>query len=254
MPFMRERITTGLLLVMALCLVAFAQDASFEVVSIKPSPPGSNMSRTSWDPGRLLASGVNLKQLIQWAYQVTGAQVAGGPGWMDSKFFDLEAKAEAPHGREQLLRMLQPTLADRFKLALHRETKEMPVYVLTAGPNRSELHDPKGGPSNIQIQAIPAVAGGSLLLRVTGQSVSMQYLTGYLTGPLNRLVLDRTGLTNSYDFNVEIPIDESDINDKQSAVSTTLWNAMSKLGLKLDSQKEPVEILVIDHVEEPSTN
>jgi len=247
-------ITAGTLLLIALCVNAFTQDASFDVVSIKPSPPGANMSRTSWDPGRLLASGVNLKQLIEWAYQVTDAQVAGGPGWMDSKFFELEAKAEGPYVREQLLRMLQPVLADRFKLALHRETKEMPVYVLTSGSNRSELHDAKGGPANIQIQAVPAVPGDSLLLRVTGQSVSMQYLTSYLTGPLGRLVLDRTGLKNSYDFKVEIPIDERDINDKRSAVSTTLWNAMPKLGLKLDSQKEPVEILVIDHAEEPSTN
>jgi uncharacterized protein (TIGR03435 family) len=82
----------------------------------------------------------------------------------------------------------------------------------------------------------------------------MQYLTSYLTGPLGRLVLDRTGLKNSYDFKAEIPIVEGDINDKRSAVSTTLWNAMSKLGLKLDSQNGPAEILVIDHAEEPSTN
>jgi uncharacterized protein (TIGR03435 family) len=246
--------TVGAVLLIALCVTAFTQDASFDVVSIKPSPPGSNMSRTSWDPGRLLASGVNLKQLIEWAYEVTDAQVAGGPGWMDSKFFELEAKAIGRYGREQLLRMLQPALADRFKLALHRETKEMPVYVLTSGPNRSELHDAKGGPANIQIQPVPAVAGDRLLLQVTGQSVSMRYLTSYLTGPLGRLVLDRTGLKNSYDFKAEIVVDEGDVNDKRAAVSTTLWNAMSKLGLKLDSQKEPIEVLVIDHAEEPSTN
>jgi uncharacterized protein (TIGR03435 family) len=248
-------IIAGALLSVVLCVNAFTQDASFDVVSIKPSPPDSNMSRTSWDPGRLLASGVNLKQLIEWAYKVTDAQVAGGPGWMDSKFFDLEAKAEGRYDREQLLRMLQPALADRFKLSLHRETREMPVYVLTSGSSLPELHEAKGGPSNIQIQAVPPVAGERLVLRVIGQSVSMQYLTSYLTGPLGRLVLDRTGLKNAYDFKAEIPIDEADIiNEKRAAVNTTLWNAMSKLGLKLDSRKEPVEVLVIDHVEEPSTN
>src|SRR5690349_13673632 len=126
---------------------SFAQTSVFEVVSVKPSPPGTNMSRTAWEPNRLIASGVNLKQLVEWAYKVTSAEVSGGPAWMDSKYFEMEAKTEGSHTLDELLRMLQPVLAERFKLQFHRETKPLPVYVLVAGTNLGELHEAKGGPA-----------------------------------------------------------------------------------------------------------
>jgi bla regulator protein blaR1 len=232
--------------------IALSQQKSFDVVSVKPSPAQANMSRTSFDPGRLIASGVNLKQLIEWAYQVTSAQVIGGPEWMDSKFFEVEAKAEGTNNRDQLLRMLQPALADRFKLVLHQEKRELPVYVLTSGPVL-ELRETKGGPANIQIQGGTPGAGG-LVVQLTGQSVSMQYLTSYLTGTMGRLVIDRTGLKKSYDFKFEVQIDEADASDKGSTLVAALWNAMPRLGLKLDSQKQFVDVLFVDHAEEPSEN
>jgi len=234
---------------------ASAQNASFEVVSVKPAGPAGNMSRTGWEPNRLFAYGVNLKQLIEWAYDVTDIQVSGWPGWMDSNFFDVEGKAEGAHTKDELLRMLKPALADRFKLALHRETKQLQAYALTAGGNRSELHETKGGPTNIQVQAVPVPAGGKgLTLQITGQSVSMQWLAGYLTNPLGRLVVDRTGVQGPFDFKVEVTLDQNDLTDKRSAMSNALQDAMPKLGLKLDSQKQSVEVLVIDHAEEPSAN
>jgi len=240
---------------MAIAQSAFAQAPTFEVVSVKPSPLDVKGSRTSWEANRLIASGVSLKQLIQWAYQVTDIQVSGGPGWMDSSFFEMEAKTDGAHTRDELLQMLQPALAERFKVALHRETKQLPVYVLHAGANLVELHEPKGGPSNIQMQGVPAGGGKNVTLQITGQSVSMQYLTGYLTNILGRLVIDRTNLTKSFDFKTEITLEENDvISDKRSAVGTALLDAMSKLGLKLDSQRESDEVLIIDHAEEPAPN
>jgi uncharacterized protein (TIGR03435 family) len=233
----------------------FAQTSAFEVVSIKPSPPAANMSRTAWEPDRLIASGVNLKQLFEWAYQITDAEVSGGPVWMDSKYFDMEAKADGTYTREQLLRMLQPVLADRFQLKFHRETKQVPAYVLSAGPNRGQLREAKGGPANIQIQGAPAVGGKVTSLQIIGQSVSMGYLTSYLTSSLGRLVVDRTSMSGSFDFKVEVELDENDIiTDKRSALSTALLNAMPKLGFKLDSKREAVDVLVIDHADEPSPN
>ncbi len=203
----------------------------------------------------MIAHGVNLKQLIEWAYQVTDLQVSGGPGWMNFKFFDVEAKAEGIHTRAELLRMLQPVLAERFKLALHRETKEMTVQVLTAGGNSAELHRAQGGPANIRIEGKPPDGGSEIVLEVIGQSASTRYLTDYLTGTIGTLVVDRTGLTDSFDFKVDIPMDQSEIvTDKRSAMITVLTDAMPKLGLKLSSKKESVEILVIDHAELPSEN
>jgi uncharacterized protein (TIGR03435 family) len=243
------QLRVALILTIAWAGVAWSQAGNFEAVSVKPTPPGFDTSRTGFGPDRLLAYGVNLKQLIEWAYQVTDVQISGGPGWIDSKYFDVEAKAEAAQTREELLRMLQPMLADRFKLTLHREQKEVPAYVLSAGNNRSELRETKGGPANIQIQTVPTT-GKDVIVQVVGQSVSMSYLTSYLTGSLGRLVVDQTNLKNSFDFKVETVLDESEITDKRAA----LWSAIPKLGLKLDSQKETVEILVIDRAAEPPPN
>jgi uncharacterized protein (TIGR03435 family) len=150
--------------------------------------------------------------------------------------------------------MLRPVLADRFKIALHRETKEQSVYVLTMGTNRSKLQDAQAGqPTFIDLRGTPLPDNG-LTLEVVGQSVSMPYLVNYLTGRFARVVIDRTGLKGEFDFKAQVALDERDRSDKQAAVATAMSNAMPLLGLKLDSQKSPVEMLVIDHAEEPSSD
>jgi uncharacterized protein (TIGR03435 family) len=242
------RRTTIVLAALALWVAASPQAAAqsppeFEVISVKPAPPDAKFSQTNYDPGGLTAHGVNLKQLIEWAYQVTDAQVSGGPGWIDSKFFDVDAKAKGTHTKEEILSMLQPALADRFKLALRHETKEMQVYVLT-----------QGGPANIQIEGSRQPDAKGVTLIIHGQNVSMRYLCDHLTSVLGRLVVDRTGLQQSFDFKIEIALDESEVTDKRSIMTTAMWDAIPKLGFKLESQKQPVEVLAIDHAEEPSAN
>ena len=232
-----------------------AQAPTFEAVSVRPSAPDSKGSQTTSDPGMLIARGVSLKQLVEWAYQVTPGQVSGGPVWMDSKSFDLTAKAEGEHSKDELLRMLQPVLSERFKLALHPETKEMPVYVLTAGPNRSKLQEAKGGPANIAMRLAPPVSDKEATLEIVGQSVSMQFLTDYLSGIFDRVFVDRTEIKGSFDFKTEVDLEQSEIrNNKRAAVIAALSDALPRLGFKLESRKERVEILLIDHAEEPSAN
>ena len=243
-------------LILGLLTITPRQSAaqSFDVASIKPAPPDAKMSLTQWDPGRLYGSGVSLKQLIQWAYQVTDAQVAGGPGWVDSKWFEVEAKAEGSHTRDELLRMLQPLLADRFKLALHRETKERQVYVLSIGKKGHKLQEAQPGqPANIAMQPVPG-SGDSRSLKIAGQSVSMRYLVEYLTNIVGRVVVNGTELTGGYDFQTEVSWNLTEINDKRSVVTAALLDAMPQLGLNLNSQKTPIEILTIDHAEEPTAN
>jgi uncharacterized protein (TIGR03435 family) len=231
-----------------------AQPPAFEVASVKISDPGAQGNQTQWDPGRLVVRGASVKQLLQWAYQVTPLQISGGPSWLESKRFDIEATAEGSHSKDELYRMLQPLLADRFKLALHRQAKEQSVYVLTAGTNRSRLQDAQAGqPTFIDLRGTPLPDNG-LTLEVIGQSVSMPYLVNYLTGRFARVVIDRTGLKGEFDFKVQVVLDEQDLTDKQAAVAIGMSNAMPLLGLKLDSQKSRVEILVIDHAEEPSND
>jgi len=228
---------------------------AFEVVSVKPSPPDSKLSLTTYDPSSVIAHGVNLKQLIEWAYQVTDVQVSGGPDWKDSKFFDVDAKAPDVHTKDELLHMLQPVLADRFKLTLHRETKQMTVQTLTVGGTLAELHAVQGGAANIRIQGKPADGRNETVFEIVGQAASTRNLADYLTGIFGTLVVDRTGLTDRYDFKVDVPMDQDEVAaGKRSAMITILTDAMPRLGLKLISKKEAVEILVIDHVEPPSEN
>ena len=244
-------------LAMLLGLIAFALQRStaqsFDVASIKPSPPDVNSSQTTWDPGRMLGRGVNLKQLIKWAYEVTDAQLTGGADWTGSKLFDFEAKAEGSHSKDELLRMLQSLLAERFKLALHHETKEQPVYVLAVGKNKLKLQEAQGGPANISMQAGPG-AGDAITLKITGQSVSMRYLCDYLTPIVGRAVMDRTNLSGGFDFEAEASFNPSTASDKRTLVADVFLDAMPRLGLTLNSQKMPVDLLVIDHAEEPSAN
>jgi uncharacterized protein (TIGR03435 family) len=247
--------TIGVVVVTGIAGLALqAQPPAFEVASVKMSDPGTQGNQTQWDPGRLVVRGTSVKQLLQWAYQVTPLQISGGPSWLDTKKFDIEAKAEGAHTKDELFQMLRPVLADRFKIALHRETKEQSVYVLTMGTNRSKLQDAQAGqPTFIDLRGTPLPDNG-LTLEVVGQSVSMPYLVNYLTGRFARVVIDRTGLKGEFDFKAQVALDERDRSDKQAAVATAMSNAMPLLGLKLDSQKSPVEMLVIDHAEEPSSD
>ena len=244
-------------LAMLLGLIAFtlqrSMAQSFDVSTIKPSPPDASSSQTTLDPARLLGRGVTLKQLIEWAYQVTDAQLTGGADWTGSKLFDFEAKAEGSHSKDELLRMLQSLLAERFKLALHREMKDQQVYVLAVGKNKLKLNEAQGGPANIKMQASPG-AGDSITLKIVGQSVSMQYLRDYLTPIVGRAVVDRTNLTGGFDFEAEASFSPSAARDKRTLVADAFLDAMPQLGLSLNSQKMPIEILVIDHAEEPSAN
>jgi uncharacterized protein (TIGR03435 family) len=243
--------TIGVLVFAGIAWLALqAQPSAFEVASVKTS--GAEGNQTQWDPGRLVVRGSSVKQLLQWAYQVTPLQISGGPSWLESKRFDIEAKAEGSHTKDELFKMLQPLLANRFNLALHREVKEQSVYVLMTGTNRIKLQDAQAGkPTFVDLRGT-ALPGNGLTLEVIGQSVSMPYLANYLTGRFARVVIDRTGLQGEFDFKVQVALDEHDLSDKQAAVATAMSSAVALLGLKLDSQKSPVEMLVIDHAEEPS--
>src|SRR5580658_3505711 len=135
-------------LICASC-AAFGQSAAsqphFEVAQVKQAQPapGRVYERITTDPGRLTGSGVSLKQLIFEAYDVPYYRIFGGPSWLESETYDLEAKADGPVGVNQLKLMLRGLLADRFKLTLHRETKELKFYALTVAKNGPKLQAAK---------------------------------------------------------------------------------------------------------------
>ena len=202
-----------------------------------------------------------MKYLLKTAYQVEDFQILGAPGWLDSDRFDIEAKAVGDPPRSQVLLMLQSLLADRFKLALHRETRELPVYELMlakSGPKFKEkpcVGQP--GPDN-------PCGGftGSLRGMLVGRVVPTRELAEALATLLNRSVLDKTGLTGNYDFDLNWTPDGATIRGPGDPDAPppdpngpSIFTAVQEqLGLELKSAKGPVEVLVIDHAEKPDAN
>jgi uncharacterized protein (TIGR03435 family) len=239
--------------------------ATFEVASIKPSAPGGHGVQIQTTPGgRFVTKNVNLKFLIQFAYDVKGFQITGGPGWMNSDSYDIEAKPESEERKVtdvELKQMVRALLTDRFKLTLHHDTKEMPVYVLLAG---------KGGP---KLQQAEGEHGQMRMGRgmVSAKKVTMAQLANSLANQLGRNVIDRTGLTGGFDFELKWTPDENESFGPKEMMRAdgaapggpppsdpagpSIFTALQEqLGLKLETQKGPVEILIIDGAERASEN
>jgi len=240
---------------------------TFEVASIKPANPDAR--GMTWDlmpGGGFRATNVRMRHLIEFAYNVDRFQISGAPGWFESQGFDLLAKppqsAEANAGtrqlsndqRNQVRQRLQALLAQRFQLVIHRETKEMPVYTLVVAKNGPKL---KESTKERDMGGMPG--------KLSAQGTPMDGLAAYLTGMLKRIVLDRTGLKGTYDFNLEWTPDPGGLGkleeEKAGGASPpdpsgpSIFTAIQQqLGLKLESQKGPVEIIVIDRAEKPSAN
>jgi uncharacterized protein (TIGR03435 family) len=252
----------------------------FEAASIKPhkSSGAVEMSRLLFTPYGFSATNVTLQTLIRDVYQVQASQIAGAPNWLNSETYDVEARMDKSVAEElrkvdpmqslpERQRMLQALLADRCKLTLHRETKDLPVYALAIAENGPKLQEAKpgdtyangikgpnghpGGPGNIRM------GRGTL----TGQALSMADFVRVLSDQLGRPVLDKTGLTGKYDLTLQWTPDDSQLPGLKQAEpqpppsGSSIFTAIqAQLGLELESQDSPVETLVIDHVEKPSEN
>jgi uncharacterized protein (TIGR03435 family) len=257
---------------------------TFEVASIKPtSDQGLMMVRPL--PGRLTAT-ASLQMLIQNAYGVQAFQIAAGPGWLNSDRFAIEAKADGHATRDQILLMLQSLLEERYQLKFHRETRELPVYVLVAAKGGLRLKSPKEGACvEPTTDTPPDWAGGRMAppqdgplpparcgtLRVMlgvpaaqmqGGKIAMAELARSLSLVMDRTVIDRTGLTALSDIQLTFLPDDSTaampppppgavpaLEMKAPSILTAL---QEQLGLRLESTKGPVEVIVIDHAERPS--
>jgi len=220
----------------------------FDVTSIKPNQSGSDGTSINTLPGgRFVATNASLKMLIESAFGVKDFQIAGGPRWLDATSYDIEAKVDR-NGRmsdEELRPYLQALLADRFKLKFHRETKEVSVYSLVVGKTGSKLaeHTGTGEPSGRTLF-------GSGKASMSATKVTTKKIAEVLSQVLSRTVVDNTGLSGMYDLKLEWVPD-------QTAESTgpSIFTALQEqLGLKLESTRGPVEVLIIDSAEKPSEN
>jgi uncharacterized protein (TIGR03435 family) len=242
---------------------AMAADAPlvFEVATIKPSIPDAPGKLFTVRGRDVMTINTTLSDLITFAYNVHTRQISGGPSWMDTEKFDVTGRPQAdgqPNDR-QLRGLVQNLLEDRFKLAVHRDKKELPAYVIVVGTNGPRLTrndtNPNGLPSLLfkGLGMLPAVnASMSDFARV------MQ------TAVLDRPVVDRTGIQGRYDFTLTWTPDDSQFRSMGVRVPPPsndanappgLFTAIQEqLGLKLESTDAPVEVIVIDRVEKPSAN
>ncbi len=185
------------------------------------------------------------------AYELEGYQLVGGPKWMDDDRYDIEARAggESAPTSAQVQLMLQSLLADRFQLKFHRETKQLPEYELVVGKSGPKLK--ASAPESVK--SLSFGDSGSVTV-LTVSKGSMDQLAKQLgNSGLGRPVLDKTGLTGEYDYELRWSAEPggTDLADRPPSVVTAI---QEQLGLKLESIKGPVETFVIDHAEKPSQN
>jgi uncharacterized protein (TIGR03435 family) len=221
----------------------------FEVASVKqvqPPPPGRGVSSSMrMDPGRFICTNVTLKKLIFNAYGVKDYEVTG-PDWLNTELYDIAASVPTDTAGDDVLLMMQSLLAERFKLALHRERKEMPVFALIVGKTGPKLKQVEFGPS--RTSASPG--------KLTATNVPMRNLAEFLSRQLDRPVLDLTGLKGFYDFTLEWAPEAkaSAPGDAAGEIGASLFTAVQEqLGLKLEGRKAPIEILVVDRAEKVPT-
>jgi uncharacterized protein (TIGR03435 family) len=257
----------------------------YDVASIKPNDSGSANIGWRTPADGFTATNVSLKYVIKMAYRVEDVQIAGAPNWLGSEKYDIDAKMDVSVAAElqklspddrRLARqhMLQALLADRFKLTVHRETRELPVYSLVIGKNGPILQETKPDPSAPPAPGPAASRGGSSIriskmssgpATMTALHTSASDLADSLSVQLGRTVLDKTGLTSRYDFTLKWTADDAQLplpsgRAPPPSLTTdpsgpTLFTAVQEqLGLKLEPGKGPVEVVVIDHVERPSGN
>jgi bla regulator protein BlaR1 len=278
---------------------------TFDVTSIKqnkssdhpysnfPLSPGAVYSPNG---GLFTATNFPLIAYIAFAYNLTNDQLfqlqrllPQLPKWIATDRFDIQARAQGNPSKDQMRLMIQSLLADRFKLAIHNDIKQGPVYALAPlkpGKTGSQLQSHSDGPCATtpspasgtvaptsptdRVTQFPTVCGGIVpmhasapgRMRIGARNVTMRMIADFLTGPLtgvDRKVVDRTGFTGAFDFDIEWALDParapSDSSFQPDLTGPAFVDALKEqLGLKLESQTGPVDVLVIDRVEEPSPN
>ena len=236
-----------LLLLCALSI--WAQPATFDAASIKPSTAEAGSSGVDTDKGLLRMQNVTLRRCIMSAYSLPERQILGGPKWIDDLRYDIIARTSGTDGGVDLMAMLQTLLAERFRLSLHHEAQSLAGYSLTAA---------KGG---LKATPSPSDADGSSTSggkgRLDAKGATMSRLAMKLSNLLGAPVVDMTEEARKFDFSLRWVPDQMLAGSGASDAPTgpSLFTALQEqLGLKLEARKVPVEVLVIDHAEPASEN
>jgi uncharacterized protein (TIGR03435 family) len=230
-----------------------APPPSFEVATIKPAAPSPDgHTHINYPPGdRFSAANITLLSLMQWAYSMPEKQILDGPAWLSTTRFDLQAKIDSADlmsqrtGQEEtdLKRgMLQTLFADRFHLTLHQETRVLPAYDLVLARGGSKLQPSKSSGRSIGV-------GRTYF---NGEGLTLTMIAEELSKIAGKVAVDKTGLNGRYDLKLRWAPDDAPAADTD--LPTFFTALQEQLGLKLESAREPVPVLVIDHIEPPTPN
>jgi uncharacterized protein (TIGR03435 family) len=258
-----------------------AEKPSFDVASVKPSAPGpgGGPPRVTAEAGRFVGSNALLGTVLQFAYRpknggtLRNGDILGLPDWANMQRFDIEAKAAGGResvSQEQMRLLVQSLLADRFHLKAHWETREMATYNLVTGKNGAKLklspdQSPPGTPAPATVpprgvvRQIARPSASGIFVTVSGDALPMDTLVSTLQSYAGRPVFDKTSLGGLFDVKLEFMLETNGVNTIPAVPGETSGPTFGtaleeQLGLKLESTKGLVEVLVIDSVARPSEN
>ena len=252
---------------------AVGASPAFEVASIRRNNSGSDSASVRGQAGRLAITNNPLRNIIRNAWGLQGFQIVGGPDWINTERWDIVAKAEGNPPSPQMMAMVQALLADRFKLVVHRETRDMPIYALVFA-RADHAPGPKMRPSSTDCAAVmtaaiarggvPPPPDGKVLcgMRVNNGRIEMnaETMTNFvrnLSPIAGRSIVNKTGLTGGFDLELtwtpDAPAGNAPDATPLANDGPSLFTAMQEqLGLKLDAQRGPVQVLVIDSAVRPT--
>lgn len=244
-----------LLLLLLFPQLASAQTSApaFEVATIRPAAPSPDgHTHINYPMGdRFSAANITLLALMQWAYNMPEKQILNGPSWLSSTRFDIQATSDpgsqanhltSQQDRDLKRQMLQTLFADRFHLKLHQETRNMPAYDLVLVKGGSKLQPSHSNGKSFGI-------GRNYF---HGEGLTTYLIAEQLSHIAGRIVVDKTDLPGRYDLKLQWTPDDAPITDNSAPSFFTALQ--EQLGLKLEPAKEPVPVLVIDHVDPPTPN
>lgn len=258
-------IRTALVLVAASVVSLLAQEPqrplTFDVTSVKRNTSGEQGGSSKGQPGRYVGVNVTLRRVIGLAYRPV-QEFVGGPDWINTERFDVEGRVEGTPTQDQMLEMLRSLLADRFQLAVHRESREMPAYALTVarsdGKLGADLRPVAPCPSPATPPVAPTKSCGGFTVghgSIRGSGVTMTQLAGELPSATEgRYVVDRTSLGGAFDVNLTWNANALSPTTTSDSAPSVFAAVQEQLGLRLVPITTPIEVIVIDRAERPAGN
>ena len=248
-------------------LPASASALVYDVASIRPHPAGDGSMSISEPPhlARLTLTGVSMSNIVQIAYGLNEFQLLGGPSWLQSQHFDLEARSDSAADdilakltpcQQRLTKehMLQLLLADRAHLAIRHGSKDVSGYGLVVAKSGPKLHESPPQP-DLQHGGGMTIRTSKLGFQLTADNYGLDYLAAWLADETHSPVADKTGLSQKYDLALQWSEDLAGAPSAGDAPYPLIFTALQEqLGLKLEPSKIPLDTVIIDHIDPPSAN